>query len=158
MKWACLCPLPTHQGGRLRVNSPHGAGFIDGSALHPINRIPIFLADANKKRRMCHNKTASNKIPTFQLIPIYEKAVSPEKGHRRIQVYAANGKKILLGFHAIDCNGKLSSRLFSNVIKLVPKSVVDSRETGSCRVCNIKCSGNAIFCVHLDCCLVGRSV
>ena len=43
-----LCQPPTYrQGGRLLGNSPHGADFIGGSALHPINRMPSFLANTN---------------------------------------------------------------------------------------------------------------
>lgn len=154
MKWACLCPyLPR----RVMHQQPHDAGFIGGSALHPINRIPIFLADANKKRRVCHDKTASNKIPIFQLIPMYEKAVPPERDTAVFKCIPRTAK-ILLGFHAINCNGELLGRLFSVVVELVPKTIVDIRETGSRRVCDVKRSGDAVFRVHLDCCLVGRSV
>jgi len=42
--------LPTAKAAVLRINSPHGAGFIGGSVLHLINRIPIFLADTNKNQ------------------------------------------------------------------------------------------------------------
>ena len=41
-------PFTHRQGGGLRINSPHGAGFIGGS--HPINRMPIFLADTNNSQ------------------------------------------------------------------------------------------------------------
>ena len=36
-----------HRLGAGTHQQPHGAGFIGGSALHPINRMPIFLADTN---------------------------------------------------------------------------------------------------------------
>ena len=43
-----LCQPPARSQSRgLLGNSPHGAGFIGDSALHPINRMPIFLADNN---------------------------------------------------------------------------------------------------------------
>ena len=59
---------PTHrQDGGLRINSPHGAGFIGGSALHLINRMSIFLADINsfqiklkKLRIACHIQAERN--------------------------------------------------------------------------------------------------
>ena len=42
--------LPTAKAAVLRINSPHGAGSFGGSALHPINRMSIFLADTNKNQ------------------------------------------------------------------------------------------------------------
>jgi len=55
-----LFPLSTHrQGGGLRINSPHGAGFIGGSALHTINRMPTFLADTNNFHQSIELQTIS---------------------------------------------------------------------------------------------------
>ena len=55
-----LCQPPTHrQGGGLRINSPHGAGFIGGSALHTINRMPTFLADTNNFHQSIELQTIS---------------------------------------------------------------------------------------------------
>jgi len=53
------------QGRGLRINNPHGAGFIGGSALHPINRMLIFLADANKKEGCVTTKQPLTKYPYF---------------------------------------------------------------------------------------------